>query len=106
MSRRVLITLEQRVQVANGTTGITETYQSVGEYRAHVGGVSGLANVGTAQIEDGTTHRVVIRWVDPTTFTHFRRDNERFRVKGTRDPDYRRRWLEIMGEQLAMEAEA
>lgn len=104
--KRHLITLEMRTQVANGSTGITETFVPVGDVWAHIGGVSGLVNIGTAQVEEGTTHRMVIRWVDPTTFTHFSRGSERFRVRGTRDPDFRRRQLEVMGEQLAMEAEA
>lgn len=98
--RRVLVTLEMRVQVPDGTTGITETFTEVGEFWGHLGGVSGVVNIGTAQIEDGVTHRLVLRWVDPTTFTHFSRDGERFRVRGTRDPDMRRRWIEIMAEQL------
>lgn len=104
--KRHRITLEMRTQAANGSTGITEAFVSAGDVWAHVGGVAGLVNVGTAQVDEGVTHRMVIRWVDPTTFTHFSRDGERFRVRGTRDPDYRRKWLEVMGEQLAMEAEA
>lgn len=101
-----LITLERRVQAADGSTGITETFVSVGDIWVDIGGVSGLMNIGTAQIEEGVTHRVVMRWVDPSTFTHFSRGSERFRVRNTRDPDQRRRWLEVSGEQLALEAEA
>lgn len=100
----MLVRLEMRVQVPDGSTGITETFTDLGEVWAHVGGVQGLVAVGTAQVEEGVTHRMVIRWVDPTTFTHVSRDGERFRVRGTRDPDLRRRSLEIMAEQLALEA--
>ncbi len=106
MSRRVLITLERRTQEPDGTTGITEAFLDVGEYAAHVGGVTGAVNVATAQVDEGVTHRAVLRWVDPTTFTHFSLDGQRFRVRATRDPDMRRRWIEIMAEQLAMEPEA
>lgn len=101
------LTLERRTQEADGTTGITETFLSVGDVWGDLAGVQGVVTIGAAQVEEGVTHRMVIRWVDPTTFTHFSNGyGERFRVRGTRDPDMRRRWLEVMAEQLAVEAEA
>jgi head-tail adaptor len=102
---RHLLTLELRVQSADGSTGLTETFAAVADVWADLAGVSGIQSIGTTQVEEGVTHRAVLRWADPTTFTHFSHNGERFRVRGTRDPDMRRRWLEVMAEQLMSEAE-
>jgi head-tail adaptor len=98
--RKRRITLERRTQAADDATGLTDTFLEVSGAWAHVGGVAGTIQVGTAQIEEGVTHRLVMRWVDPTTFTHFSLSGERYRVRGTRDPDARRKWLEVMAERL------
>lgn len=103
LSRKLLVTLERRAQAADGGSGITDTFDEVATVRAHVGGVSGAIQIGDMQIEDGVTHRMVLRWSDPTVFTHFSVSAERYRVRSTRDPDGRRRWLEVMGEKLNAE---
>jgi head-tail adaptor len=98
--KRRLVTLERRTQAADGSIGIAESFLEVQPAWAHVAGVSATMQVGMAQVEDGVTHRLVMRWVDPTTWTHLSIDGERYRVRGTRDPDTRRKWLEVMAEKL------
>lgn len=105
MSRKVRITLERRVQAADSGTGIADSFDPIGDVWAYVGGVAGAIQIGDIQVEEGVTHRVVMRWSDPTVFTHFSMSAERYRVRSTRDPDSRRRWLEIMAEKLIAETE-
>lgn len=106
--KRHLVTLERRIQVPNGTVGLTETYAEVAQAWATLGAVAPAINLAAVQVQDGVTHRLVLRWVDPSTFTHIAAKGgaQRFRVRGTRDPDGFQRWLEVSAEEEISEVPA
>jgi head-tail adaptor len=106
--RKQLITLEMRQQAADGSTGIAETFVPVGEMWVRLGGVAGTTNQSEQQIVEGVTHRMVMAWVDPTTFNHVAAKGgaQRFRVRFARDPDGRQMRLELHCEELFSEVPA
>jgi head-tail adaptor len=106
--RRHLVALERRIQSPDGTVGLTETYAVVGQAWATVGAVAPAINLDAVQVQDGVTHRLVFRWVDPSTFTHIAAKGgaQRFRVRGTRDPDGLQRWIEVSAEEEISEVVA
>lgn len=98
LRHRVLV--EQRVQAADGSVGITTTFAAVAETWAEVQAVKGAVYAAGLQVGEGPTHRIVMRWRDPTTFDHVSRGDQRWRVRDSRDPDGRRVVLEVMAEEL------
>ena len=125
-SLRHLLTLEQRTQAADATVGITTGYTPVATVWGDVQATRGAVYLATMQVGEGPTHRIVIRYRERTTFDHvselvldpgdtatevfdyltssFQAATERrWRVRDVRDPDGRRKWLEIMAEELQPE---
>lgn len=94
------VTVEQRVQAADGGVGLTTTYSVVAETWADIQAVKGAVYAAGLQVGEGPTHRIVMRWRDPTTFDHLSLGAQRWRVRDARDPDGRRVMLEIMAEEL------
>lgn len=126
---RHLLTLEQRTQVADATVGITTAYTPVAQVWGDVQATRGAVYVAAVQVGEGPTHRIMIRYRERTTFDHVAElvldpgesvteafdyttgsylaaTERRWRVRDVRDPDGRRRWLEIMAEELQPEAGA
>jgi len=97
------VRLEQRTQVADASVGITTDYTLVAEVYAEVASVRGSIYAAGVQVGEGPTHRITVRYVDPTTFDHVAQGAQRWRVRDARDPDGRRRLLQIMGEELTPE---
>ena len=102
------VTLEMRQQAADGSTGIAETYALVAEVWGAVEATRGSVYIGSIQVGDAITHRITMRWLDPTTFTHLSVNEgaQRFRKRDARDPDGRRRWLEVMAEEMRVDFSA
>lgn len=94
------LTVEQRVQAADGSVGITTTYSAVAQTWGEVLAVKGAVYAAGLQVGEGPTHRITLRWRDPTTFDHISLGAQRFRVRDARDPDGRRVVLEVMAEEL------
>jgi SPP1 family predicted phage head-tail adaptor len=128
-SLRHLLTLEQRTQVADATVGITTAYTPVAQVWGDVQATRGAVYVAGMQIGEGPTHRIVIRYRDRTTFDHVAElvldagtattedfdylagtylaaTERRWRVRDVRDPDGKRKWIEIMAEELKPEGGA
>jgi SPP1 family predicted phage head-tail adaptor len=103
---RHLLTLEQRTQVADGAVGITTAYTTVTQVWGDVQATRGAVYLAGLQIGEGPTHRIVIRYRPRTTFDHVSAGARRWRVRDVRDPDGRRKWLEIMAEELQPETGA
>lgn len=103
---RHLLTLEQRTQAADGSVGITTGYTAVARVWAKVEATKGAIYVAGMQIGEGPTHRIVIRYRERTTFDHASEGARRWRVRDVRDPDGKRKWLEIMAEELKPEGGA
>lgn len=104
--RRHLVTLEMRQQSPDDSTGIDNIYVETGQAWAIIGGVMpGTAHIGDQQIEDDVTHRLILRWQDPTTFSHISTGGgaQRFRKVRVRDPDGRRMIMEVMCEEILPE---
>lgn len=87
---------------AGGSAGsaLTETYTTVATTWASIEGLSGARFLAGQQLEDKITHRIIIRWRDPTSFTHVLNGTDRYRVRGALDPDGTRRHLELNCEQM------
>lgn len=94
------VTIEQRVQVADGAVGITTTYSPVAQTWADVQAVRGSIYAAGVQVGEGPTHRITMRYRDATGFDHVSLGSQRWRVRDARDPDGRRRVLEVMAEEL------
>ena len=92
--------VEQRVQAVDGTVGITTSYSAVAETWADIQAVRGAVYAAGLQVGEGPTHRILMRWRDPTAFDHLSRGDQRWRVRDARDPDGRRVMLEVMAEEL------
>jgi len=102
------VALEMRQQAADGSTGIAETFAKVAEVWGAVEATRGSGYIGSIQVGDAITHRITLRWLDPTTFTHLSVNEgaQRFRKRDARDPDGRRRWLEVMAEEMRVDFDA
>lgn len=99
------VALELRQQAANASTGIAETFAPVASVWGAVEATRGSVYIGSIQVGEAITHRITLRWVDPTTFTHLSVNDgaQRFRKRDARDPDGRRRWLEVMAEEMRVD---
>jgi head-tail adaptor len=95
------VRLEQRVQAADGTVGITTTFSPVADTWAEIQAVKGSVYAAGLQVGEGPTHRIILRWRNPTGFDHISRNAQRWRVRDARDPDGTRVMLEVMAEELA-----
>lgn len=94
------VRLEQRAQAADASVGITTTYALVAEAWAEVKAVRGSIYAAGVQVGEGPTHRITMRYRDATGFDHVSLGSQRWRVRDARDPDGRRRVLEVMAEEL------
>lgn len=92
--------VEQRAQAADGTVGITTSYTLVAETWGEVTAIKGAVYAAGLQVGEGPTHRILLRWRNPTAFDHVSMGAQRWRVRDARDPDGRRVMLEVMAEEL------
>lgn len=97
--------LEQRVQTADGSVGITTTYTPVARVWAQVEATRGALYAAGVQVVVAPTHRIIIRHRSMTDFDHVADEARRWRVRDVRDPDGGRRWVEIMAEELTPKAD-
>lgn len=102
---RHLVRLEQRTQAADDSVGITTTYSPVARVWAQVEATRGALYAAGVQTVEAPTHRIVIRYRSMTDFDHIWDDGRRWRVRDVRDPDGKRRWVEIMAEEITPGAE-
>ena len=102
------VSLEMRQQAADGSTGIAETFALVDQVWGAVEATRGSVYIGSIQVGEAITHRITLRWVDPSSFTHLwvNEGAQRFRKRDARDPDGRRRWLEVMAEEMRVDFDA
>ena len=102
------VSLEMRQQAADGSTGIAETFALVDQVWGAVEATRGSVYIGSIQVGEAITHRITLRWVDPSSFTHLSVNEgaQRFRKRDARDPDGRRRWLEVMAEEMRVDFDA
>lgn len=97
--RRQLVTLERREQAPYGSAALLDTFVPVATIWAALGATRGSVIQGDVQILDAVTHRLVLRWVDPATWTHVRAGDRRFRRREVVDPDGRQREIEVLLEE-------
>lgn len=96
---RHLLTLENRTQAPDLTTGFNETFAAVGTAWACIEPLRGAMQMDGVQVMDAATHWILIRYVEPGTFTHLSDGARRFRKRETKDPDGRRVWLQVHAEE-------
>ena len=96
------VVLEQRSSAAGTSGALQHSYAPVATAWGGIEAVRGSVYAAGLQTEERITHRIVLRWRDPTGFDHVRQDgtSHRFKVRDVRDPDGRRRELEIMAEEM------
>lgn len=94
------VNLEQRAQAADASVGLTTSYTIVATAWAEVRAVRGVVYAAGVQVGEAPTHRITLRYRDPTTFDHISLGSQRWRVRDARDPDGRRRILDVMAEEL------
>ncbi len=103
---RSAVTLERKTQAPSGATGMTVEFVPVDTTWASVRGVKELAFAETVAAGDGASHVIRIRWRSREGFDHIGGDaGRRWRVLGIRDPDDRRRYLDIFAAELKPEVE-
>ncbi len=100
---RHFITLEQRTQEADESVGVTIGYITADTVWAEMIAVRGSAYLASVQLGEVATHRFMMRRRAMDDFNYVNYENRRFRVRSVRDPDGRRRELEVMAEELAAE---
>lgn len=97
------VKLEQRNQEADIGVGLITNYTLVSWAYAEIEAVRGSVYIAALQVGEGPTHRMTIRYRDPTTFDHVSEREQRWRVRDARDPDGRRQILLIMAEEMGPE---
>jgi SPP1 family predicted phage head-tail adaptor len=98
-----LVTLEQRTQAADASVGLSIEYTPVDDVWADIKAVRGSDYLAGVQLGDASTHRFTIRRRAMDDFSHINYEGRRFRKQNVRDPDGRRRVLEVMAVELDAE---
>ena len=95
------VVLEQRTQMPSEAGHLVDTFAEVAEVWGGVEAVRGSVYAAGLQTDDRITHRITLRWRLPGDFDHIREldTGHRYKVRDARDPDGRRRFLEIMSEE-------
>ncbi|MFH5927149.1 head-tail adaptor protein [Roseomonas xinghualingensis] len=95
------LVLEQRSSDAPDFS-LQDTFTPVAEVWGAVEAVRGSVYAAGLQLEERITHRITLRYRNPTTFDHIRQDGtgHRFKVRDARDVDGRRIELEVMAEEV------
>jgi len=100
------LTLEQASKTPTGDTGMTTVYLPVEVVWGEVRGVREQAFAETVAVSGGATHVIRIRWRTRAGFDHVGGDaGRRWRVEGIRDPDNKRRYLDMFCTELQPEDE-
>lgn len=95
------ITLEARAQAASGSEAIADTWSTVDTVWGQVEQIAGGMIVSGAQTEERVTHRIVIRnRTDLSSWRYLTFDGKRMQVRETRAADDRKRFLEILAEEI------
>lgn len=98
---RARIHLQAKAQVPSGSSSLTASFSTVATVYAKAVAISGGMLVDGVQTEEVVTHRFFIRYrADRAAWRFVLFDDRRFEVRRTRDPDERKRWLEILAEEL------
>jgi head-tail adaptor len=100
---RHLLALEVRSQTPDEGVSLTETFTEVAQAWGAIEATRGAIYAAGMQVGERNTHRITMRWRDPASFTHLSRGTQRWRVREVRDPDGRRRELEVLAEELTAE---
>lgn len=105
-SLRSALTLLQASKTPTGDTGMTSTYLPVDVTWGAVRGVKEQAFAEAVTVGEGVTHVIRIRWRSREGFDHVGGDaGRRWRIEGIRDPDDRRRYLDLFCVELQPEVE-
>lgn len=95
------IVLEARTQAASGAEAIADSFATVDTVWGQVDQIAGGMIVSGAQTEERVTHRIVIRnRTDLSSWRFLTWDSKRMQVRSTRAADDRKRFLEILAEEI------
>lgn len=94
------VTLQTKARVADGGGGAAESWQNIATVWARVQPLLRPERLHAEQVQSHGGFRVTIRYrTDLSTHDRVLLDGEALAIKALRDPDDRRRWLELDCEQ-------
>lgn len=95
------IALQGRTQTPNAGGGFDDAYTTVATVRAKIRTLFGGRLIDGVQDQERVTHNFVIRYrADRAAWRYVLFDGRRFAVRTVADPTERKRWLEILAEEL------
>jgi len=98
---RDVVELQTRSQVASGTSDLADSYTIVATVRARVRALFGTKVIDNVQTQERATHVFVIyHRSDVQAWQFLQANGKRYRVVQVMEPDDRRRWLEVLAEEI------
>ena len=95
------VVFERREQTPTANGGLAEAWLPVATACARIQALFGGRTVEGVQTTERATHAVTVRYrADAEACDYLRADGRRYRVRSTMIPDDRRRWLELLAEDL------
>lgn len=96
------VQLQKRTEAPTGTDDLTATYVTVATVWARIRAIAGGLLIEGVQDTERITHRFDIRYrTDQPAWGYIETDGRRFAVRAVRDPEERKRFLEIDAEEVA-----
>jgi head-tail adaptor len=103
-SLRDRVTLEKVAKEPSGGSGSSVAYDPVDEVWAEVRSVRYSQFAEQVQVREGATHTIRLRWRRTDDFDFVSAEGQRrWKVLGVREPDNRRRWVDLFCEEVAAE---
>lgn len=95
------VALQARTQTPGGSGVITDSFATVATVYAAVEQIAGAMMLAGQQTEERATHKVTIRnRTDLEAWRYLLWDGKRMKVQETRAADDRKRFLEILAEEM------
>jgi len=94
------ITIQNRTQSSDGMGGVTESWSTFATVWASIDPMKAGEVFWARHIESRVTHKVMIRYLNGlTTSMRFTFGGRTFQIKGIRNLEERRQWMEIVAEE-------
>lgn len=84
-----------------GGTSLAEVFTTIGQAWCSIVSLRGGRYIAGRQVEEVATHRITLRWRnDYQEWGYILAGTQRFRIQSVTDPNHRRRWLELLAEEV------
>ena len=96
------VALQSKTATPNASAGFDESYATVATVWGRVETLARVAYLDGQQLEDRVTHRITIRYRSDalTAWRYALFDGNRYYVRGVRELDDRKRFIELQAERL------